>query len=232
MAFKEFNVTGIGAVTVYKRRGTGSLRLSIRHDGTIRVTIPAWMPYATGTEFVRARAKWVQEHALPPTADLENQQLIGKAHRLRFEPSTTSVKPTSRVKQSQIIITHPATLSSSEPVVQKLARQASIRALRAQAERLLPIRLSELAKQHGFDYRSVSIKQLQGRWGSCDQNRNIVLNLFLMQLPWRLIDYVLLHELTHTNVMKHGPEFWSAMAHVEPNTPQIRKEIKAYKPAI
>jgi len=49
---------------------------------------------------------------------------------------------------------------------------------------LLPQRLQAFATQTGFSYRSVSVKQLKSRWGSCNTEKEITLNLFLMQLPW------------------------------------------------
>jgi len=232
MAFKTFAIEGIGDVTIYKRRGARSLRLTIRSDGSFRVTIPTWTPYASGVAFARSRTEWLQAHARPTTAGLSSGQQIGKAHRLMFKSSTTASKPSSRIRGSLIVITHPSKLDSSHASVQKLATTASIRALRAQAEQLLPLRLQELAQKHGFRYRSVSVKQLKTRWGSCDQSQNITLNLFLMQLPWHLIDYVLLHELTHTKVMQHGPVFWQAMEQVEPRTPALRKEMKAHNTSL
>jgi predicted metal-dependent hydrolase len=119
-----------------------------------------------------------------------------------------------------------------DAVVQEAATKAVLCALRKEAEQHLPERLQDLARLHNFSYRTVSVRQLKSRWGSCDQDKNIKLNLYLMQLPWELIDYVLLHELVHTRVMQHGPVFWSAMADLEPNTPQLRKQIRAYKAAI
>jgi predicted metal-dependent hydrolase len=120
----------------------------------------------------------------------------------------------------------------SEPEIQSAARKTGIRALRRQAETLLPQRLDQLARQHEFSYRSVAIKQLKGRWGSCDQHANIVLNLFLMQLPWEHIDYVILHELTHTNVLRHGPDFWQAMEKVLPEVKQLRKQLRLHQPVL
>jgi hypothetical protein len=115
--------------------------------------------------------------------------------------------------------------------VQKAARSVSIRALRREAEELLPQRLQSLAKAHDFTYGSVAIRQLKGRWGSCSQHSDITLNLFLMQLPWELIDYVILHELTHTKVMRHGPPFWSELEKYAPNARQLRKAILTHRPA-
>ncbi|HET8992036.1 MAG TPA: M48 family metallopeptidase, partial [Candidatus Saccharimonadales bacterium] len=68
--------------------------------------------------------------------------------------------------------------------------------------------------------------------GSCDQSKNITLNLYLMQLPWHLIDYVLLHELTHTVVFKHGPDFWAEMDKYLPDSKSLRSEMKDYKTTV
>ena len=232
MAVKLFDVPGIGMVHVYKRAGTRNLRLSVRSDGTVRVTIPTWAAYAAGVNFARSRADWLRAHAVTPPAALADGHPIGKSHRLRFQPSATVSKPTSRIRQTEIVITHPINMPIDHESIQRLVNTASLRALKSQAAQLLPIRLHELAVKHGFDYGTVTVKNLKTRWGSCDQDGNIVLNLYLMQLPWHLIDYVLLHELTHTRVMRHGPPFWAAMEAVEPKTQALRKEIRAHRTAL
>jgi predicted metal-dependent hydrolase len=229
MAVKQFDVPGIGPVYVYKRSGVRNLRLTIRSDGSVRVTIPAWSPYVTGVNFARSRAEWIRKHAIQPSAGLSDGQPIGKSHRLKFVPTASIAKPATRIRQNEVVVSYPLALAVEHELVQKMATAASLRALKLQASHLLPQRLEVLAQRHGFTYTSVTIKNLKSRWGSCDQNRNITLNLFLMQLPWHLIDYVLLHELVHTRVMRHGPPFWSAMAAVEPRTQSLRREIKAYK---
>lgn len=229
MAFKQFEVANIGAVHVYKRAGVRNLRLSIRSDGSVRVTIPAWSPYITGVNFAQSRAEWIREHTSPAASSLSDGQIIGKSHRLKLVASSLASKATSRIRQTEVIVLYPATLEVTHEQVQKVATAASLRALKVQAGHLLPMRLDELSRKHDLPYKSVSIKNLKTRWGSCDQDTNIILNVYLMQLPWHLIDYVLLHELTHTKVMRHGPTFWAAMEQLNPNTQLLRREIKAYK---
>jgi predicted metal-dependent hydrolase len=232
MAVKQFDVPEIGAVYVYKRAGARNLRLTIRSDGSVRVTIPSWSPYVTGVNFARSRADWIRKHAVSQSTMLVHGQAIGKSHRLSFVPMPSLTKPATRIRQNEVVVSYPATLTADHDLVQKVATTASLRALKVQASHLLPQRLAYLARRHGFSYKSVTIKNLKSRWGSCDQSKNITLNLFLMQLPWQLIDYVLLHELTHTKVMRHGPPFWAAMAAVEPKTQNLRREIKSYKTTI
>jgi len=53
-----------------------------------------------------------------------------------------------------------------------------------------------------------------------------------MQLPWHLIDYVLLHELTHTKVMRHGAPFWKELERHVPRARALRKEIGSYHPIL
>jgi predicted metal-dependent hydrolase len=136
------------------------------------------------------------------------------------------------VYSNDIVVKLPAAVEYSHPEAQLAASKASIRALRSQAATLLPQRLEQLATKHDFSYTSVAIKQLKSRWGSCDQNGNITLNLFLMQLPWDCIDYVLLHELLHTRIMQHGPVFWGALTEVLPNHKELRRTIRGYQPVL
>lgn len=232
MAFKEFEFDGL-AVKVFKRKGNRSMRLSVTANGNIRVSIPTWVPYSSGIEFALKKKDWVfSQLQKQPAGLLVEGQAIGKAHRLAFVADNTAIKPLSRIKGTTILIRHPSAVSSDNPAVQHVAAKAAIRALRAQAEQLLPQRLQTLARKYGYDYNGVTIKLLKSRWGSCDQSKNITLNLFLMQLPWECVDYVLMHELAHTRVMQHGQPFWSEMAQHTPHVQQLRKHMRAYQPIL
>ena len=68
-------------------------------------------------------------------------------------------------------------------------------------------RLNELAELHDFSYDRVSIRSQKTRWGSCSATNNISLNIRLVLLPAELMDYVILHELVHTQIKNHGPAF-------------------------
>jgi predicted metal-dependent hydrolase len=232
MSTRTIEIPEIGTVTLYKRRGNRSLRLSLAADGEIRVSIPSWVPYKAGEQFVRSKAEWIIANRRPAITALRHGQAIGKAHRLAFAPSAQATKISTRLKQNQVEVTHPAALETHHPKVQHAAQTASLRALRKEAEALLPQRLRQLADLCGFTYTSVEVRQLKSRWGSCSSKKEIVLNLFLMQLPWHLIDYVLMHELTHTKVMRHGPPFWQELLLHVPNAKLLRKEIASHQPIL
>lgn len=233
MAAKKIDVPGIGIVTLYKRKGSRSIRLSVNLAGEVRVSLPYWLPYDAGARFALSKVEWIQARLKERTTIiLSDGQAIGKSHHLSFVSDAAVSKVTARVHGSQIRITHPDFLEVESVEVQTIAERAAIRALRVQAERLLPQRLQALASAHGFTYKSATVKRLSSRWGSCDSDKNIVLNLFLIQLPWQLIDYVVLHELTHTRALNHGPAFWEEFERQLPEAKKLRREIKQYRPIV
>ena len=229
MAFKQYQLDDLN-LTIYKRKNSRSLKINLSHSGEIKISIPRWTPYQAGLEFARSKEAWIRAN-LKDQNLLKDGQAIGKAHHLRIEPGK-ALKVSSRLTNQEVIVRHPEHLSADHPQTQSVARTAAIKALRGQAEQLLPQRLSFLAEKHGLNFKSVSVRQLKSRWGSCDQHKRITLNLFLIQMPWQLIDYVLLHELTHTQVFKHGPSFWEYMDKLLPNAKSLRKELKAYQPVL
>ncbi len=230
MAFKKFKLDSQTEIVIYKRRASRSLRLSVAPDGQIRVSIPAWAPYSAGLQFARTKRAWLAEQSRPK-GQLVTGQPVGKAHHLRFQSQAGS-RVSGRVRPTEIVISHPATLAISSPSVQAVAEATSLRALRRQAEALLPQRLSTLAAKHGFRYNRVSVRQLKSRWGSCDAHGDIVLNVYLMQLPWPSIDYVLLHELAHTKVLRHGPDFWRVMDELLPDVKTQRQTLRQFQPVL
>lgn len=232
MAQKTVNIPDLGDVRIQKRKGAKSIRLSVGHDGLVRVSIPAWTPYKVGVSFALSKLDWVLQQQVDkhPHAIADNQR-IGKNHRVKFIEVIGS-KASSRVTDTELVIRIPNGKNAHDSDIQKLLKQAAVRALKQEAKHLLPQKLDTFAKKHSFKYESVTIKHLKSRWGSCSVNHEITLNCFLMQLPWELIDYVLLHELVHTKIMAHGGVFWTELAKYVTDLPDKRKLIKKYNPTL
>ncbi len=97
------------------------------------------------------------------------------------------------------------------------------------AHKILPKRLDELAQRFGFKYRKVFIKNQKTVWGSCSYMNNINLNLNLVALDSEFIDYVILHELTHTVHKNHQKAFYNLLVKNMPNALEIQKRLKKIK---
>jgi predicted metal-dependent hydrolase len=232
MATKTIELAGVGQVQLVKRAGSRSLRLSVTPSG-VRVSMPHWTPYAAGQAFALGHLDWIRtEQAKLSRPLLASGHKIGKMHTLRFEQTIVTTGAGSRVTATEVIVRVAPGEAVHDTAVQARAHLAATRALKREANRLLPPRLNALAAQHGKEYSSVTIKHLKRRWGSCDNHQAIALNLFLMELPWDYIDYVLLHELAHTVEMNHGPEFWKILTAMQPRARDLAKQLRKRQPTL
>jgi predicted metal-dependent hydrolase len=229
---KDFELPDIGLINVRKHPKSRSVRVSIDAKGSIKITIPKWLPYAAGVEMANKNQVWIRQQLAKRPNQIGHGHRIGKSHYLSYLPSTDVTEAKARKKDNQIVVTYPENLPEKHHTVQKAAETVAVRVLRAEAAKLLPQRLETLATHYGLQYASVSVRQLKTRWGSCDARKHITLNIFLMQLPWNLIDYVLVHELAHTEELNHSPRFWDIVEHCMPTAKALRKELKQYQPQV
>lgn len=231
MAQKTVWLPEIGEVVIAKRKGAKNIRLSISAAGKVRVGLPQWAPYAAGISFAKSRTDWINQHinSHQPKPLIDGGR-IGKSYRLNYIYTPKNARTTTRLKDQALNVSSPLPLET--PAVQAIVVRASERALKQEAVKLLPPRLSQLATKNGYRFKQVRLKKLQSRWGSCSSSGVITLNYFLMQLPWGLIDYVLVHELIHTKHLNHSPEFWSDFEKAYPSAKQTRKLLKDFRPVL
>lgn len=232
MANKQFEHPTLGVVSLIKRRGSKSIRISITPDGKVRVTMPTWVPYRSGVMFLQQKHEWVTSQLETRQQILEHGQLIGRVHGLYFESDTNVLGCRVATTETMVRVRYNPELSSSHPDVQAAAVRGSKKALLKQAEAFLPDRLKTLSELTGFQYKSLHIRQLKSRWGSCSSSQHIILNYYLMMLPDELVDYVMIHELCHTKEMNHSPAFWALVAESIPDYRRLRKNIKNFQPSI
>lgn len=96
------------------------------------------------------------------------------------------------------------------------------------AKRKLTIRLRQLAEEHRFSYNRVFMRNQKTRWGSCSHDNSISINMKIIRLPQELMDYVLMHELVHTRIKNHGPEFWAELDRYVGNGKAVASKMRRY----
>ena len=234
MATKTITIDEIGTVSLVKTTASRSLRLSVNASGKVRVSLPYWTPYAVAEAFARGHIRWIQKELADRGTKRHyvQDQKIGKLHHVTFQKVPSESLATSRVTATKILVKYHPNEDISSPVVQQRAEKAIYRALRKETEQLIPPRVLAIAKTHGFHYTSISAKQLKRRWGSCDSHHNLVFNFFIMELPWEYIDYVIMHELTHTEHLHHGAAFWERLTQICPAALDIKRHMREYRPII
>lgn len=139
----------------------------------------------------------------------------------------------ARSEQGKLQIICPETADFEDEKLQTWLHKVVEEALRRNARVILPPRLKYLSEKSGLAFEQVRINSSKGRWGSCSARKHINLSYYLLLLPSHLIDYVLLHELSHTREMNHGERFWALLNNLtDGKALSLRKELKQYKTEI
>lgn len=117
-----------------------------------------------------------------------------------------------RLRDGELIVFIPDGLDMMDRQLQDRIKDMIRCVLRHEAKRVLPQKVAFWAKEFNLQFSQVKINKSTTRWGSCSLQKNVNLSLYLMLLPERLIDYVVLHELAHTVEMNHGEKFWELLS--------------------
>lgn len=217
-------------VVIARRKGTRSIRISIGSGNRIRLAVPYVIPEKLAIKFLLDKRDWILEHKKTLNV-LRDGAHIGKFHVLSMTNEDIE-KPKSRITKTEIKIKLPNSSTVTEKSNQDYIVKICDKALKIQADNLLPQRVKHLSQKHNIPFKSVSSKKLKSRWGSCDGQKNIILNIYLMQLDWRLIDYVILHELTHTIHHNHSADFWNYLDNLIEDSKERKKELKSYQTTV
>ena len=227
---KNIQIDGVGLVTLKKSRRAKRVILKFNQKGEPIVTVPFYAAYSMGEKFAQQNRGWlIKNSPIDQKVILHTGDQIGRSHVIEF---TASTKLASRVGKTVVTVNYPKNLHSSDATVQTEAQKAATRALRRQAESVLPSLLHELATKYNYKYREVRVKNVHTRWGSCSNHGVINLSIWLMQLPDSLIEYVLCHELTHLSNMNHSTSFWQELARMVPDYKMRRKALKEFHPRL
>ena len=87
-------------------------------------------------------------------------------------------------------------------------------------------RLNLFAPRVGVQWTKLTLSNAASRWGSASADGRIRLNWRLIHLSMDMVDYVVVHELSHLLHMDHSPSFWGVVASVMPDHLARREALK------
>lgn len=201
-------------------------------DGTARVTIPRRGSLAEGRRFANRNIQWLEKQLLrqsnrPVTARdwAPGTEILFRGERVRLEARSIAEYHELRFGDQIIRIRQLATFNlqletNFRPVVEKHLWKLAAHAL--------PTRVAELANEHQFVVRRVSVRNQRSRWGSCSRHGTISLNWRLVQTPSFVRDYIILHELAHLKEMNHSKRFWREVARLCPDFARAERWLKEH----
>ncbi len=94
------------------------------------------------------------------------------------------------------------------------------------ANEIITPKAVSIAKQIGVKYNNINILDIKYRWGSCTPKDNIHFNWRIIKAPITVIEYIIVHELTHLLESNHTEEFWNRVSAKLPSYAKAKQWLK------
>lgn len=225
----------------FKRGKRRTIGLSVGPDG-LSVSAPRWTPVGEVDALLHTKAAWVLEklqrareragelaQARTVWANGAELDFLGQRVRLVLDPAhgftqvgavleAAATEPSDALATLRLGLAH----SASEAQIRDAAQAWLMR----QAKRLFTERLDHFAPLLGVRYEKLRLSSAGTRWGSASADGTIRLNWRLIHLKLEMVDYVVVHELSHLRHMDHSPQFWDVVASILPDHQQRRQALK------
>lgn len=193
------------------------LRIAGRGDG-LMLTLPAGIPVAEGLAMIERERAWIERRlqTMPPRqpfVDGASVPILGETLRIQHRAD----RKAGVVRVGDIIeVGGPA---------DRLAGLLT-RWLRARALADLKQRSAAKASQLGRSVRSVRVREMRSRWGSCSALGDLSYNWRLIMAPPAVVDYVAAHEVAHLACRGHDDVFWATVEQLAKDVASARRWLR------
>ncbi len=243
-ATRETVLGGILVAYEFRRSKRKTIGFSAGADG-LTVSAPKWVPLYEIDKAVLEKSAWIlaklqetrERHERMESARIEWKDgttlpFLGDQVIVVIDPRHAFGGVGAELKTSEVTDTLPgvAQLTLHVGLPQSASAEQIRDAVQAwlmrQAKRVFIERLNHFAPQLGVQWHKLSLSSAGTRWGSASADGSIRLNWRLIHFKQSVIDYVVVHELSHLRVMDHSPRFWDTVRTVVPDYAELRGQLK------
>jgi predicted metal-dependent hydrolase len=241
-ANRLLRLAGSDVAYEFKRGKRRTIGLKVTGEG-LSVRAPRWTPVSEVEALLLDKSRWVLEklqHARLREGELAQARTVwtdgatldylGQRTTLVLDPTQAFARagaqwhpgPDAQAPHQGAVLRLGLAHQASEAQIRDAAQAWLMR----QAEQVFAERLDHFAPRLGVVYQRLRLSRAGTRWGSASVDGCIRLNWRLIHLSLDLIDYVVVHELSHLRHMNHSPQFWDVVAGVLPDHAERRLALK------
>ncbi|MDO5046558.1 M48 family metallopeptidase [Campylobacter sp.] len=187
-----------------------NIRLKINKQGKISCSLPFYITQKTAINFLNTHKDWLVKTHEKISANLPKDDefcLLGKIYKIKFDENLKAVL-----------------LKEGEILTPNLKRLEEFK--KSEAKRIFNNFIDKFSSIINRKINRVVIRKMQTRWGSCNWRKGYInLNLNLIEKESELIEYVVLHELTHLIYPHHQSSFYEFLKSVMSDFKEREKRL-------
>lgn len=205
--------------------------LIVDRFGELVINVPESLSPGDLAAIVRKKQEWIytklgqKELVLRPTGlkeyvTGEGFYYLGKKYRLKLFDADETTKQTAplRLLNGRFWMVKSATTDGHNHFIRWYIQQG---------QKWLGNAMDSLKERVLVKPRTVLVRDLKYRWGSCNAAGDVYFHWRVVLLPPRVIRYLILHELIHLREHNHSPAFYERLAQVVPDYREIEKWLES-----
>lgn len=203
-----------------------SMSLTIDNNANLVARVPYNYDKQKLNNFINEKSNWIVKHIKQVEESNQKHKQFELANGVKivlFEHDyIIKITKTSHAKMIGDIIVLP----------DENSKEFLIALLKKYAKKHLTSRVQQLASLYGFSYLNIKVGGAKTVWGSCSSNNSLNFTYKLLFTPNIVVDYIIIHELSHTKVKNHSKKFYQTVANCMPNYKQAEQWLKQNKSVI
>jgi len=222
MREEEIEINGIPyKYEMQKYTSARNIKLTINKNGGIKVSLPKYVPYLAARKFLHKNVIWIEKKLDLLKFQINRYYYLGNNIDFIKKEYLNNKNLKYIFKNNTLIVLINRTNTSTN-------NELFFEWLKLQAEDYIPKRVNYLAEKYNFQFYKLQLKNLSTRWGSCSSKKILSFNVKLMYFNYKVIDYVIIHELCHLKEMNHSVKFWNLVKSIIPEYEIYRKELNKF----
>jgi hypothetical protein len=172
----------------------------------------------------KAQRKFMQKKGKLPTFKTSENELyyLGDAYPLQLSQQ-------SNIKSTHLEYSHDFkfNLCYKEFNLEEFYKQID-KFYKEKAKELIPPLVEKQAKIMSLYPTAINFRKTKRQWGSCSAKNRLSFHIGLIKLPLDVIQYVIIHELSHIKHKHHQKAFWQEVERYSPHYKKLEHQLKEY----
>lgn len=219
---------------VRSARRKKTIALFIEPAGNVLIRAPMKTSSSRLTRIVKSKAEWIirKQKAVDDVLVLTKKEFVsgesfsylGRHVRLKVLRSHKVNGPVVKMTRGRMQVVSNA--SSKNKRSAQETRAALIEWYKKQAVKRIPERVRIYIKKMGLPEPRVIIRDQKKIWGSCSTDSTLRFNWRIIMAPMSLVDYVVVHELSHLKHRNHSKSFWKYLGMSIPDYEKRKERLR------
>ena len=162
-------------------------------------------------DLIKRKQNWIKQRAILnfEEQNLKNREFIdNEKFYYRGNEYCLSLilgrKEAVKIEGSLLVVSYVDDKSIGRGTIKRLLEDWYLK----ESIKILKARTEELAQQMRVQPYGITVKNYESKWGSCTTNNKISYNWRIIMAPDHIVDYLIVHELSHIIEPNHSKNFW------------------------